>query len=338
MLKRRIRTIFDHAAGLTGLLHGLELRMRKGLTVLMYHRVLPEADCTGYPLPTIAMPRGLFEAQVRWLASNCTVLPLSEALAASTTKHDQPIVSITFDDGYKDNIRIAAPVLESAGVRGTFYVTTDFIEGEELWFDRACRLLASMSTVRRGEFSQTFALAGMPSTQFVQSEDPGPWLELMKQLSATERKQCLDTLEDCLNPAPRRPLSAAMTPADLASLEARGHEIGSHTCSHPILPQLNDEELEHELAASQEKLLAWCKNPKPALAYPNGDHDERVRRRADQLGYSSAVTTRAGRFDGKEAFSIPRRDITPGSVSDHRGRFHESSFRAELSALHELLR
>jgi peptidoglycan/xylan/chitin deacetylase (PgdA/CDA1 family) len=36
----------------------------------------------------------------------------------------------TFDDGYRDNFEFAAPILEDAGMRAVFFVTSGFVEGE----------------------------------------------------------------------------------------------------------------------------------------------------------------------------------------------------------------
>ncbi|OVE76602.1 hypothetical protein BVX97_00660, partial [bacterium E08(2017)] len=52
-----------------------------------------------------------------------------------------------------------------------------------------------------------------------------------------------------------------------------GHEIGSHTHTHPLLTTLDDDLLEMELSKSKELLKAF--NPR-TIAYPCGDYDEHV--------------------------------------------------------------
>ena len=42
--------------------------MRSAVTVLMYHRVLEDAECADYPFPSLVMPRSLFEAQLAYLS------------------------------------------------------------------------------------------------------------------------------------------------------------------------------------------------------------------------------------------------------------------------------
>jgi peptidoglycan/xylan/chitin deacetylase (PgdA/CDA1 family) len=84
---------------------------------------------------------------------------------------------------------------------------------------------------------------------------------------------------------------------------AAGVEIGSHTVSHPHLPQLPDDELARELRDSKAHLEAEVGRPCRFLAYPYGHHDERVRRAARRAGYEAAFAV-GGR--AADPFCFPR--------------------------------
>ena len=114
--------------------------MRSAVTVLMYHRVLEDADCPGYPFPSLVMPTSLFEAQLAYLSEHARVVTLANALAqlGASGSSSKPIVCLTFDDGYADNFEIVAPLLEARGFRGTFFITAGSVQaGEPLWYDLA---------------------------------------------------------------------------------------------------------------------------------------------------------------------------------------------------------
>lgn len=81
---------------------------------------------------------------------------------------------------------------------------------------------------------------------------------------------------------------------DLAALRAHGWEIGSHTCTHPRLTELDEGALEHELTASRSSLEQRLGAPCRTLAYPHGDCDDRVAAAAAAAGYRLAFTARAG--------------------------------------------
>ncbi len=57
-----------------------------------------------------------FGAQMAWLAANVDVVPLDTAVAG---RHG---VALTFDDGYRDNLTHAAPILEEMGMAATVFM------------------------------------------------------------------------------------------------------------------------------------------------------------------------------------------------------------------------
>jgi peptidoglycan/xylan/chitin deacetylase (PgdA/CDA1 family) len=94
----------------------------------------------------------------------------------------------------------------------------------------------------------------------------------------------------------------------LCELSAHGVEIGSHSVSHPHLPELSDSELRHELVDSREEIEARVGRPCRFLAYPYGDNDARVRTAARRAGYVAAYALRAG-WPGADPVALPRVDI-----------------------------
>ena len=76
----------------------------------------------------------------------------------------------------------------------------------------------------------------------------------------------------------------------LRRLAEAGWEIGSHTRTHPRLTQLDDESVARELAGSRRDCERGLGRPCRSLAYPYGDHDERIVRAARDAGYAAACT------------------------------------------------
>lgn len=72
-------------------------------------------------------------------------------------------------------------------------------------------------------------------------------------------------------------------------LQAKGHEIASHTMTHRALPGLNDEELRWELAESKRILEELTGRPVKHVAYPGTAHNQRVRDAAKAAGYETAT-------------------------------------------------
>ena len=110
-------------------------------------------------------------------------------------------------------------------------------------------------------------------THYILSGTPMAWPEVSAHL-ATEHASELDP----------------MTPDELREVARRGWEVGSHTRTHPWLPQLDDTSLETELARSKAELEELMGQPCRTLAYPFGAYDARVSAAAAAAGYDGAVT------------------------------------------------
>jgi peptidoglycan/xylan/chitin deacetylase (PgdA/CDA1 family) len=81
-----------------------------------------------------------------------------------------------------------------------------------------------------------------------------------------------------------------MTWEELRGLAGEGWEIGSHTRSHPRLTQIPDDQLADELAGSRRACEEAMGEPCLSIAYPYGDHDDRVVRATRDAGYALGVT------------------------------------------------
>lgn len=105
------------------------LRPAPGVTVLIYHRVVPGGSSQ------MELDPAVFERQLAWLAAHRRVVTLDRAADELTPGRapGEPAVVLTFDDGTPDWVDHVLPALERHGTPATFYVATDFVErGVEL--------------------------------------------------------------------------------------------------------------------------------------------------------------------------------------------------------------
>lgn len=109
---------------------------------------------------------------------------------------------------------------------------------------------------------------------------------------------------------PARPEELMTMPWDtLRELAREGVEIGSHTVSHPHLPQLSDAQLRAELTQSKQRVEDELGQACRVLAYPYGDDDVRVHEATRAAGYAGAFSLR-GRAGSR--FALPRVDVYRG--------------------------
>jgi peptidoglycan/xylan/chitin deacetylase (PgdA/CDA1 family) len=133
-------------------------------------------------------------------------------------------------------------------------------------------------------------------TSFVEEDRPAAWDGVSRWLGTAHESKM-------------RPLS----PSELVELAESGWEIGSHTCTHPHLTRLDDEELAWELTESRRRCGELVGSPCFSLAYPYGDFDERVLRAVETAGYRAAGTVPT-RFHPATALAWPRIGIWHGDT------------------------
>jgi peptidoglycan/xylan/chitin deacetylase (PgdA/CDA1 family) len=113
----------------------MESKIEKRLAAIAYHEVCPEEGHHKY-----AVREASFERQMRWLVrSGCRCLGIDEMWKWTSEEKggaEGPPVLVTFDDGHVSHHDVAHPLLDRHGIRGTFFVTTDWI-GTSGYMDRA---------------------------------------------------------------------------------------------------------------------------------------------------------------------------------------------------------
>ena len=290
---------------------------RARLSVLIYHRVLERPDPYRRGDPTVAE----FDWQMGLLAREFNVLPLADAvarLAAGTLPARAACVS--FDDGYRDNLTLAAPVLRRHGLPATFFVATDYLDGGAMWNDCLIEAVAAAPAGTldlRDHDLPRFELTDQASRQACLKI----LLPAVKHLDPDRRAQVVARV------AERCRLAAApqlmLTTPELKALHGQGMDIGAHTCSHPILTRQDDAEARRELADGRDRLAQIIGQAPRLFAYPNGkpgdDYDARHVAMARDLGFDAAVCTAWGAARrGDDPFQIPR--FTPWDATPPR--FH----------------
>ena len=130
------KKIFYTIAGLP-LLRKLGSPWRGRACVLCYHRVMPDQkiESTNWPNSSLIMPVSSFEEQMKFLAKKHEVVSMEGLLKHLSGRSNKFVVSVTFDDGYKDNLSYALPILEKFQIPVTIYITTRFPEGDtSMWW------------------------------------------------------------------------------------------------------------------------------------------------------------------------------------------------------------
>ena len=265
------------------------------LLVLAYHAVSPGPLATGRGVDR-AGNEG-FERQLQALARFGNVVGLGGALAALDAGMRLPprAVAITFDDGYRDNLEVAAPALHRLGLPATFFLAPGFLSRTTVpWWEAL-----AISTMRSPKPSVTYEGRTCPLGSDDERRAAYRWVsaDLKRRARLQREERVADLVHELCPGADTRATDSFLDWTGARELAALGFEIGSHTLTHPILAHEPPPAQAHELRESRLLLERELSVPVSVVAYPNGtvtDYDEDTKHAAEAAGYRAAVTCRFG--------------------------------------------
>lgn len=292
--------------------------------ILRYHSIKDENllhnDSIG---ETIIHTTTVFDNQMLYIAENCNVLSLDRFYNYLSSQKKLPpnTVVVTFDDGFKDNIEVAAPVLNKYKIPATFYITVDSVKNEKLpWF----------SVIRSG-FLNTLV------TSWIDKNENKKYIlenysdrkkamtragQSCAKLSGSEQDIFLESLFCELEIQNIFNAPEMMNFEDVHNLINMGHTIGSHTISHPNLAYISKEKVIFEMQESKRILENELKKEIKHFSYPNPSLSPNwsvtTTKIARESGYLTAVTSETGAVGKKDNPLILKRMWVPNNFDEFK--------------------
>ena len=294
----------------TGALRVLEARARRTgrAVILCYHGVRPRPGGAFDPNATMHVTPQLFAAHLAYLTGACDVLPLDAVAGrrAAPQPNGRIAVAITFDDGYRDNLEFALPLLRAYGCPATIFLPTSFIgtgrpfwwEQIEAWIRDAQKPLAYSGAIY--DLATTAGKDALFERMRVALTRAGP----------ARREQLLDQARALL--APTRDVgSSTLSWSEVDQMAAPGFiSFGAHTVNHLAVSSLSDAELDFEIGAGRRELAQRVAAPSGFFAFPYGRYADLDPRSSEVLrrnGFAGAVTLVAGDVaSAPSGYALPR--------------------------------
>jgi peptidoglycan/xylan/chitin deacetylase (PgdA/CDA1 family) len=212
---------------------------------------------------------------------------------------DRRFAAITLDDGYRDNLEFAWPILKRHRVPFTLFIATAFADQiGEMWWSTLERVIAANSRI-------VLELDG--HTRFYDCTGPAEKSAAFKEIYWRLRgladehamRRILDDLAARYGVDPRAPCrDLCMTWPEIARMaEDPLVTIGAHTVNHFMLRKLPAGQARTEMERGAEMIEAALGKKPRHLAFPVGDATSAGPREfalASYLGFKTALTTRPG--------------------------------------------
>jgi len=276
--------------------------------ILMLHEIHADEKLARFDGCTVAQLDRILAALRRW---DIDLIAMDELLPRLRSENRRQFVAITLDDGYRDNLTNALPVLERYGAPALINVPTGAVTRELYCWWLALRDLFmkrdSLSIEPLGRKIEIHSLKdkiieyrrlqSWLAADFTRAGQLQPWLEA----------EGIDFEELCER--------FFMNEAELKQSAAHPLvTIGAHSKTHHPLASLAEADMKAELSSNKTFLENHLQKPVDHLAYPFGGAEQcgpREASAAREAGFKTAIAVRHGRLTSKtpdSPFLLPRED------------------------------
>src|SRR3989338_835299 len=317
-MQRLERTIAKLAwiSGLTLVLMAWN-RFRGKTPILMYHSIRPRPD--DWKRAPMVWQTGMvispetFEEQIAAFSKRYKCVSVREYIELQSKKREKSLLAITFDDGYIDNLEIAAPVLRHYGAAATFFLVGCHVEGERpspvaLYNMAHDESLRDNGSLKINVNRKALVLAGEEA------------------LEMASRKYGIEKLD-------WRP--HYISPSQALKLNAEGFEIGAHGYYHLIASALDVQKFKEDIIRSKNSITGFLPGLKIGFAFPFGAPPVISREKTkavEECGFFYAVTSIEGLNDrNTNRFALKR--ISADEVPLYVTMFRLTGLRAGFKTL-----
>jgi len=261
--RKKVRKIIANCIGIFLIVSGLFSRYKKKMllkntiTGLCFHNPKKE----------------VFLRSIIWLQrKGCNFISSDELIKILDKKIKPPkrAIWLTFDDGWKGNMKNVIPLIKKYQIPVTFFISTGVMHpGGFFWF--------------------TFVRQYQKYLPFPYKNN----VKLLWVIPESERKRIVDNLKQNIDLKLGKELNKeSIDTGDLIYLSSLPTvTIGAHTVNHVITSNCTQQELNFEISQCKTDLEMWSNKMVFSFAYPNGDHSNLEKKILSQRGFTIAATT-----------------------------------------------
>ena len=234
-----------------------------------------------------------FEKHLQYLKKHFEIISLPEAFYSyrNNIVPKKKSITVSFDDGYLNNLELALPLLEKYKIKTTFFVVGSCTENNSnklLWTDKiSC--FEHFFKKEKIEFNNNVFLNGkeINSKKSIKT--------FLKSLKANERDNIINELDNKYNLSSKikqldSEIWKMMNKEEIIKLASSDFvEIGSHGYDHYNLGIINLQDAIKDMKKSKIALEETINKPVNMIAYPDGSYTIDVKKEALKIGFTDQL-------------------------------------------------
>jgi peptidoglycan/xylan/chitin deacetylase (PgdA/CDA1 family) len=264
----------------------------------------------------------LFKQQIQFLVKNYTPISVAEFLRIHNDKglrrcYTKPPLLLGFDDGLKNVIKNAVPVLKEFNIPAVLFVIGETLKNQNFvpWYVEL-RHLIRKATKKTVVYNNTRIDVNLPRDAAKLRYLFAVTFRSCKVES--DRQRLLANLADMLGL--NRPKAYELDEdlrfvekKDLMDMTSAVLTVASHAMTHRDLGTLTHDEQLHELEDSDLLLRAQCPSYYPVIAYPSGSFNRETITIAASI-YKAGFATLSGSY--RNLYAYPRIALEDDSIGE----------------------
>lgn len=271
----KISSTLLHILGINGL---AKLFLSNKLYVLNYHSVSSSGNSKLFQsslYPHLSIDKTLFESHIRKMKDNGHAFIRPKDLLNNKTQNMNKPTIIYFDDGFKDVLVNALPILDKLGIKACVFVSPALIDKVDiLW------------TIKHRVFLES---------QGVSTEETIDSIDNLKTLSKPERQNLIDKEYKSAGFSWSLPdQNIFLDWNEIKKLLDKGWEVGSHGESHQDLTEISVEKIKKEIIESKSRIEKELGQPVVSFSYPHGRFSSEINRILFNNGYKVVMSIGRG--------------------------------------------
>jgi peptidoglycan/xylan/chitin deacetylase (PgdA/CDA1 family) len=239
------------------------------VTVLCFHGVSPFKNFSYPPLH----PQQ-FEMLIKFITQKFQITSFDEI--KSLKRNKKPLAVITFDDGYKDFIEFALPILTRYHIPAVQSIVVESVQtGKPFWTQRLNNITNYLHE-KKSDFSYTYKDESFLYTSNNFNSFYMKLFSFLLESYSDVKNYILTEIEDQFFNKNYYKIEM-MSWKDIKQCVDNNISIGSHSMTHDTLSTINNDELLiNEIVRSKEIITDIIQRPVTSFAFPNGYYNEQV--------------------------------------------------------------
>ena len=282
------------------------------IKVFLFHRVSPKRD----PLWDPISPER-FDSIIRYITKTHCIVSLEDQILSneSELKASKQLAAIVFDDGYKDFLEYALPILKKYKCPSSMYIVTECVNKNIPPWTYILDYHFSNSNKSEIKLNQELLPRTLHINTFNNTNAKLLFAKefklYLKQISNSKRVQLYQQAIESFNDV-KISSDLMLNWHDLRQIKQEGVEIGSHSATHPLLAQLETEsEITQEIKGSGLIIQQQLGHFPRTISYPIGSYNNLVKKIAKESDYKLGLAVNQQFYNSRvnDMYEIPRVEL-----------------------------